>query len=54
MSSQPKRTDAVRLEDLKADAKKVTQLASRPGGVRVVDEQGNERFRLSIPNTRID
>jgi len=51
---QPKATTAVRLADLTSDTKKVTQLASRRGGVSVVDENGNERFRLSIPKTTIE
>jgi hypothetical protein len=51
---QAKRISSVNVAELKSEPKKVTQLASRPGGVRVVDDDGNERFRLSIPATRID
>lgn len=51
---QSKRITSVHLADLKAEPEKVTQLASRRGGVRVVDDAGNERFRLSIPATRME
>jgi hypothetical protein len=43
----------VRLDDLRSNTATVTRLASRPGGVRVVDDDGNERFRLSIPSARL-
>jgi hypothetical protein len=40
----------VRLDALKSDAATVTRLASRPGGVRVMDDGGREAFRLVIPS----
>lgn len=39
----------VRLDDLKSDAARVTRLASRPGGVQVMDGD-RPAFRLEIPS----
>jgi hypothetical protein len=44
-------TSSVSIKTLKLDATKVILAARRPGGVRVVDDNGKLRFRLSIPST---
>lgn len=43
-------SETVTLGDLRLDGDRVCELARRPGGVRVVDEQGVERCRLVIPS----
>lgn len=48
-----KRRNAVTFDDLKRDPDGVAAAARKPGGVRVVDEHGVERFRLWIPSTRL-
>jgi hypothetical protein len=45
-----KQPDTVRLDELRTASEKVARLAARPGGVRVVDSAGDERFLLCIPN----
>jgi hypothetical protein len=49
----PKRQVTVKIEALRSDAAMVSRLASRRGGVSVIDDNGNERFRLVIPSTRL-
>jgi hypothetical protein len=44
----------VTLADLRAAPSRVTRLARRRGGVRVVDEHGRDVFRLWIPNTPLE
>ena len=39
----------VKLSELKADPKHVASLASAPGGVEVVRDDGSVAFRLVIP-----
>lgn len=46
-----KQTGTVRFDELKNDPDKVAAAARRKDGVRVVDAQGVERFRLWIPST---
>jgi len=46
---QGKRISSVRLDDLRAHPDRVTKLASRDGGVRVMDGD-REAFRLVIPS----
>lgn len=42
------------IDILKADPAEAARLASRPGGVRVLDADGNECFRLCIPGASLD
>jgi hypothetical protein len=37
------------LEQFDSDHKRVIALARKPGGLLVVDSEGNVRFRLTIP-----
>jgi hypothetical protein len=45
-----KRTQTVSVDELRTASEKVARLAARPGGVRVVDSAGDERFLLCIPS----
>ena len=44
-------TPSFAIKTLKLDATKAIQAARQPGGVRVVDDNGKLRFRLSLPST---
>jgi hypothetical protein len=48
-----KSATTVALADVQSGEAEVTRLASRPGGVRVVDADNRTAFRLVVPSTTL-
>ena len=50
----PRGTPHFTIEQLRGERSRVLVAAKEPGGVIVVDEQGERRFSLSIPHGPLD